>query len=110
MMPTKLFTKGNPGGPGRPPAPDPVLDASIPMELAVIRAALEWEHKRLPKNPALRMAITARNKNPQQFMANWQKLEQAYRDSKAGLEDQPGGESGGEIGRSAGVELPLDDA
>jgi hypothetical protein len=76
------------GGPAERP-PEPELETGIPVELAVARAAMYWEHKILPLNPAVRTCVRLRRDNPKDFIANWQKLEQLYRESGGGIPGQP---------------------
>jgi hypothetical protein len=91
MPPAKPFQKGNPGGPGRPPIPDPVLEAGVPTDLAAVRAAAHWEHSRLPKHPLVRVAVRAKLKNPERFMAQWTKLEESCRARPGWGAGGPGG-------------------
>jgi hypothetical protein len=90
MPPAKPFQKGNPGGPGRPPIPDPVLEAGVPTDLAAVRAAAHWEHSKLPKHPLVRVAVRAKLKNPERFMAQWTKLEESFRARTGGGASGPG--------------------
>ncbi len=83
LPPSTAWGPGNPPprSPGRPPKeapPEPVLDSSVPVALAAVRAAAAWEHGPLPKMQVVRLNVVLKRKSAKDFLARWDALERGY--------------------------------
>lgn len=95
-MPKKLFEKGNPGGPGRPPLDESVKpEEGVSERLGLMRKAASWSHRSLPRSPRLRTLVKMRDKTPLKFEEMLDRLE---REHEVRRREEASGASGGSVG------------